>query len=153
MDPQICIYQTSGILFLTLDTERSVCQHHDQIVVILSLSLSFELFQDFLFNLKIIFRDNPLGISPEVIIEFWDFLYSVFIQKTKGDPHGPNYCSSFIRFLTTFLISIGHKEHPQTKKSDAEVMTAALIAARYFGGNQQIACAILKTLGYIPNIL
>ena len=51
------------------------------------------------------------------------------------------------------LISIGHKEHPQTKKSDAEVMTAALIAARYFGGNQQIACAILKTLGYIPNIL
>ena len=51
------------------------------------------------------------------------------------------------------LISIGHKEHPQTKMSDAEVMTAAPIAARYFGGNQQTACTTLKTLGYIPNML
>ena len=46
-----------------------------------------------------------------------------------------------------------HKEHPQAKMSDAEVMTAALVAARYFGGNQQTACAVLKTLGYIPNML
>ena len=37
--------------------------------------------------------------------------------------------------------------------SDAEVMTTALVAARYFGGNQQTACAVLKTLGYIPNML
>ena len=51
------------------------------------------------------------------------------------------------------LISIGHQEHPQAKMSDAEVMTAALVAARYFGGNQQTACAALKTLGYIPNML
>ena len=51
------------------------------------------------------------------------------------------------------LISIGHPEHPQAKRSDAEVMTAALVAARYFGGNQQTACAVLKTLGYIPNML
>ena len=51
------------------------------------------------------------------------------------------------------LISIGHKAHPQAKMSDAEVMTAALIAARYFGGHQQTACAVLKTLGYIPNML
>ncbi len=51
------------------------------------------------------------------------------------------------------LIAIGHQEHPQAKMSDAEVMTAALVAARYFGGNQQTACAVLKTLGYIPNML
>ena len=51
------------------------------------------------------------------------------------------------------LISIGHQEHPQAKMSDAEVMTTALVAARYFGGNQQTACAVLKTLGYIPNML
>ena len=51
------------------------------------------------------------------------------------------------------LIAIGHQEHPQAKMSDAEVMTAALVAARYFGGNQQTACAALKTLGYIPNML
>ena len=36
------------------------------------------------------------------------------------------------------LISIGHQEHPQAKMSDAEVMTAALVAARYFGGNQKV---------------
>ena len=51
------------------------------------------------------------------------------------------------------LISMGHQEHPQAKMSDAEIMTAALIAARYFGGNQHTACAALKTLGYIPNML
>ena len=51
------------------------------------------------------------------------------------------------------LISLGHQEHPLAKMSDAEVMTTPLIAARYFGGNQQTACAALKTLGYIPNML
>ena len=52
-----------------------------------------------------------------------------------------------------FLIAQGHQEHPLAKMSDAEVMTTALIAARYFGGNQHTACAALKTLGYIPNML
>ena len=51
------------------------------------------------------------------------------------------------------LLSLGHQEHPLVKMSDAEVMTTAIIAARYFGGNQQTACAVLKTLGYIPNML
>ena len=51
------------------------------------------------------------------------------------------------------LISRGHQDDPRAKMSDAEVMTTALIAARYFAGNQQTACAVLKTLGYIPNML
>ena len=51
------------------------------------------------------------------------------------------------------LISIGHQEQPQAKRSDAKVMTAALVAARYFGDNQQTTCAVLKTIGYIPNML
>ena len=51
------------------------------------------------------------------------------------------------------LISIGHRNHPQAKMSDAEVMTTALVAARYFGGNPQTASAVLKTLGYIPKML
>ena len=51
------------------------------------------------------------------------------------------------------LISIGHRNHPQAKMSDAEVMTIALVAAKYFGGNQQTAAAVLKTRGYIPNML
>ena len=41
------------------------------------------------------------------------------------------------------LISIEHQEHPPAKMSDAEIMTVALVAARYFGGNQQTACAVL----------
>ena len=52
-----------------------------------------------------------------------------------------------------FLIAQNHQEHPLAKMSDAEVMTTALVAARYFGGNQHTACAVLKTLGYIPNML
>ena len=51
------------------------------------------------------------------------------------------------------LISLGHQEHPLAKMLDAEVMTTAIIAARYFGGNQHTASAVLKTLGYIPNML
>ena len=51
------------------------------------------------------------------------------------------------------LISLRHQEHPQTQMTDAEVMTTAIVAARYFAGNQQNACAALKTLGYIPNML
>ncbi len=37
--------------------------------------------------------------------------------------------------------------------TDAEVMTTAIIAAQYFGGNHQKACSVLKTTGYIPNML
>ena len=51
------------------------------------------------------------------------------------------------------LISLGHREHPQTQMTDAEVMTTALVAARYFAGNHRNACAALKTLRYIPNML
>ena len=51
------------------------------------------------------------------------------------------------------LISHGHHSNPQAKMSDAEVMTAAIVAAAYFGGNHQRACAMLKLLGYIPNML
>lgn len=51
------------------------------------------------------------------------------------------------------LISRGHHTDPQARMSDAEVMTAAIIAAGNFGGNHQHACTILKLLGYIPNML
>ena len=36
-----------------------------------------------------------------------------------------------------FLILLGHQEHPQTQMTDAEVMTTAVVAARYFAGNHQ----------------
>ena len=51
------------------------------------------------------------------------------------------------------LISLGHHNDPRANMSDAEVMTTAIIAARYFAGNHQTACCVFKTLGYIPNML
>ncbi|MEM7760392.1 MAG: hypothetical protein AAF298_20020 [Cyanobacteria bacterium P01_A01_bin.40] len=36
--------------------------------------------------------------------------------------------------------------------SDAEVMTSALIAVRFFGGNQEQACNYLFTNGLIPKM-
>ncbi len=37
--------------------------------------------------------------------------------------------------------------------SAAEVMTTALVAAQFFGGNQQMARWLLKEQGYIPDML
>ncbi len=51
------------------------------------------------------------------------------------------------------LILNGHRTDPQAKMSDAEVMTTAIIAAGFFGGNHQRTCSVLKLLGYIPNML
>ncbi len=55
--------------------------------------------------------------------------------------------------IDDLLISLGHRTHPQAKMSDAEVMTTAIIAALYYGGNHQNACCPLKMNGYIPNML
>ena len=57
-----------------------------------------------------------------------------------------------------FFIAHGHQEHPLATMSDAEVMTTALIAARYFGGNQQTACAVTpeivgKAYALLKNVL
>jgi len=38
------------------------------------------------------------------------------------------------------LKAIGHTEDCRTQMSDAEVLTAALVAARFFGGNHKQAC-------------
>ncbi len=36
-----------------------------------------------------------------------------------------------------------HRENPRRRMSDAEVMTAAIVAARYFGGNREHARRLL----------
>jgi hypothetical protein len=43
----------------------------------------------------------------------------------------------------------GHRDDPQCRLSDAEVMTAALVAALFFGGNQALANRFLSEQGYI----
>jgi len=52
-----------------------------------------------------------------------------------------------------YLEAIGHYEDPQVKMSDAEVMTTALVAMLYFGGNYAKARKQLGCRQYIPQML
>ena len=52
-----------------------------------------------------------------------------------------------------YLRAIGHYEDPQVKMSDAEVMTTALVAMLYFGGNYAKARKQLGCRQYIPHML
>ncbi len=51
------------------------------------------------------------------------------------------------------LKAFGHQEDPQVQMSDAEVMTTALVAALFFGGNFTLAREMLSEQGYIPQML
>ena len=46
-----------------------------------------------------------------------------------------------------------HRDDPQSRMTGAEVMTTALVAARYFGGNVEHARGMLDTPQYIPGML
>lgn len=46
-----------------------------------------------------------------------------------------------------------HYEDPQVVMTDAEIMTAAIVAALFFGGNYQNACDMLADQGYMPRML
>jgi hypothetical protein len=51
------------------------------------------------------------------------------------------------------LKAIGHQDDGRSQLSDAEVVTTALVAARFFGGNQQTAQDYLKEQGLMPQML
>ena len=51
------------------------------------------------------------------------------------------------------LKALLHQEDPQRQMSDAEVMTTAIIAALYFGGNFERARLLLASPRYIPGML
>ena len=51
------------------------------------------------------------------------------------------------------LKAFHHREDRQCQMSDAEVMTAALVATLYFGGNYSRACRFLSSQGYMPRML
>jgi hypothetical protein len=51
------------------------------------------------------------------------------------------------------LKALGLREDPQRQMSDAEVMTTALVAALFFGGNFEHARSLLSEQGYIPGML
>lgn len=46
-----------------------------------------------------------------------------------------------------------HQEEQQCVMGDAEVMSTAIIAALYFGGNYTQSCKLLQSQGYIPRML
>lgn len=46
-----------------------------------------------------------------------------------------------------------HLDDRQCQMTDAEVMTTALVATLYIGGNFEVARALLKQQPYIPNML
>jgi hypothetical protein len=51
------------------------------------------------------------------------------------------------------LKALHHQEDVQCEMSDAEVMTTAIIAARYFAGNYTLARQLLYSQGYVPDML
>lgn len=51
------------------------------------------------------------------------------------------------------LKALGHHEDCRVQLSDAEVITTALVAARFFGGNQHLAQHYLKEHGLMPKML
>ena len=51
------------------------------------------------------------------------------------------------------LKALYHPEDPQRLMSDAEVMTVAIVAALFFGGNHETTRQFLQEMGYIPKML
>ncbi len=52
-----------------------------------------------------------------------------------------------------FLKAVGHRDDPQVRLSTAEVMTTALAAAAFFGGNLEASRSFLDEYGYIPKTI
>jgi hypothetical protein len=52
-----------------------------------------------------------------------------------------------------WLKALGIADDPQARISHAEVMTVALVATRYYGGNLEQSRQFLAEQGYIPNML
>src|SRR3972149_4802489 len=51
------------------------------------------------------------------------------------------------------LKALDHPEDPQSQISDAEVMTTAIVAALFFGGNMEKARKHMQEYGYIPRMI
>ena len=52
-----------------------------------------------------------------------------------------------------FLKAIGHRDDPQVRLSTAEVMSVALVAAAFFGGNIEKSRSFLDEYGYIAKAI
>jgi IS5 family transposase len=65
-----------------------------------------------------------------------------------------NYISTYIYYLCDeFLKAISYKDDPQVQMSTAEVLTFAIIGAKYFGANYRITHLILREKKYFKKLL
>ena len=48
---------------------------------------------------------------------------------------------------------MGHAKNGRIVMSDAEIITTALVAAKFFGGNHRSACSYLKEHEFMPKML
>lgn len=55
--------------------------------------------------------------------------------------------------VSDYLQAIHHYEDPQCAMSDAEVITAAIVAALFFSGRYETACFLLRERRYMPSML
>ena len=55
--------------------------------------------------------------------------------------------------VNDLLLGLGHRENGQCRMNDSEIITTALVAALFFGGNYELARAFLRQGGYIPTML
>ena len=77
---------------------------------------------------------------------------SLLRQYPKVEPMDIQIVTVFC-LCDALLKAFNHQPDPQSRMSDAEVMTTALVATLFFGANFQTARDFLQTHGYIPNML
>jgi len=52
-----------------------------------------------------------------------------------------------------YLNAVGHRDNCQARTSSAEVLTTAIVSAKYFGGNYSRSRCFMKSYNYIPRMI
>jgi hypothetical protein len=64
-----------------------------------------------------------------------------------------HYIVTAFVIIDDFLTTLGHKTHPLATVTDAEVLTVAVVASKFFGNNHKNALAWMKAARFIPDAL
>lgn len=64
-----------------------------------------------------------------------------------------HYIVTAFVIIDDFLTTLGHKTHPLATVTDAEVLTVAVVASKFFGNNHKNALAWMKAALFIPDAL
>ena len=74
-------------------------------------------------------------------------------EEKKGEERMITEIIAIYSITDDLLKAVGHQEDQRCKMSDGEVITTALVAVRFFGGNHELDCSMLKENGFIPSML